>query len=385
MDESNMSLQKITCNSCGANLIYNPGTLTTLCNFCGSTFEIAETESNIDIVVPDGILPFSVTKEDFKSSLLEFLSEGDYTPDDILTSTIFDKYNGVYLPMYLYTGDYSGNWSASSGYDRQESYVGKGLDGKLTRKYRTVTDWRPANGQVAGQYSILGFGGKDIKPEVAVFAQDGGFGKGDLKDFDIKYTLDFTLLEYSHSEEDVWDLIGKGQLDSLGGNDVEGRIPGDRYKDLTFDLGNKHDSVKTAYIPTWLAYYKYKDEEYHVSVDGRNASRRDGVRPEDEDRKKQASKMFYPGHIGCFGTIFLWGYVFTQVSSRYQDDWYGGMWGALIATLVLYGIGWLRKRSLLNKSKLKREEILNKLKSGQSIEPEAIADTVENNSTDDDE
>ena len=42
-------------------------------------------------------------------------------------------------------------------HDRRESYVVV-VNNKAQTRYRTVTDWRPSNGQVAGKYSILGFG-----------------------------------------------------------------------------------------------------------------------------------------------------------------------------------------------------------------------------------
>jgi len=372
MADKKTSLQKISCDSCGAELVFNPKSQVTLCNFCGSTFEIEKADENVEIMVPDGILPFRVTKDQFQEGVLEWLSEGDYTPDDILTSSVFGKYNGVYLPMHLYSGQYSGNWSASSGYNRTEHYTARDSNGKLVNKTRTVTDWRPSNGQVGGPYTILGFAGTDIKPEVAVFGHGAGFDKGDLKKFDIKYTLNFSLLEFVVSESDVWDSLGQIQLDAIGEADIEDRIPGDKYKDLRFYLSYKHDSILKAYVPTWIAYYKYKDKEYHACIDGLNLSRKDGIRPEDEDRKKKAKQFFIPGHIGCFSTVVFWMIIFFGIESYYQEDYFGWGFGAIGATLVLYGIGQLQKWLMIKKSKEKRQEILRKIKSGESVEPEQI-------------
>ena len=38
--EKQLHLKKIGCSSCGAELIFDPGTQMTNCNFCGSKFEI---------------------------------------------------------------------------------------------------------------------------------------------------------------------------------------------------------------------------------------------------------------------------------------------------------------------------------------------------------
>ena len=117
-----LNLNKIACSNCGAELLFDPGTKMSNCNFCGSQFEIENTEED-KVIVPDGILPFSVVKNEYNKKVLEWLSEGDYTPDDILEGSHFSSVNGLYLPMFFFTGKYSGNWSASSGYNRTEYYT----------------------------------------------------------------------------------------------------------------------------------------------------------------------------------------------------------------------------------------------------------------------
>ena len=52
-------LKKINCSNCGAELIFDPGTQMSNCNFCGSKFEI-EKATDDQIIVPDGILPFKI-------------------------------------------------------------------------------------------------------------------------------------------------------------------------------------------------------------------------------------------------------------------------------------------------------------------------------------
>lgn len=375
MADKKISLQKISCDSCGAELIFNPKSQSTLCNFCGSTFEIEKAEKNLELILPDGILPFRVTKDQFKTGMLEWLSEGDYTPDDILSSSVFDEYNGVYLPMYFFSGQYSGNWSASSGYERQEEYTTRDSQGRLVRKTRTVTDWRPSNGQIGGSYNILAFAGNpDINADVVLFCQDTGLNKGAIKEFDIKYTLNFSLLEFITPEDQSWDALGQVQLDSLGKSDIKTRIPGDTYKDLRYDLSFKHKSIGKYYIPTWVAFYKYSGEEYHVCFDGSELSRKDGSRPVDEKRQKAAKMKFMHGHVGLGATAGL--LLFTIFGIGTRDPAFDAMFSFSMIlggiTILLYIIGYFRKKNLLKRSKIKRQEILNKIKSGESVDVEQI-------------
>ncbi len=351
--EKQLQLKKIGCSNCGAELIFDPGTQMTNCNFCGSQFQIEKAQDE-EIATPDGILPFKVTKENYEQAVLSWLSEGDYTPDDILNSTIFESVNGVYLPMWFYKGRYSGNWSASSGYDRRETYLAKDSSGKLVEKTRTVTDWRPSSGQCSGEFAILAFAGagKGIKSDIAVYAHGTSFNRGDLKPYDPKYTMGFNLIEYTVDEHDTWDTLGKIQADSKVEVDSKARIPGDRYKDFYVDaLYDKETPLRT-YVPFWITNYKYGDKDFHVYMDGTSTTRLQGFRPEDAARKKEVNKKFIPGHILAVLFVLSW----------FLDSFNSTMFwvGALIVGIA-YGIGFYQKNKIINASKARRQEILKNL------------------------
>jgi hypothetical protein len=367
--EKQLHLKKIGCSSCGAELIFDPGTQMTNCNFCGSKFEIEKAKDD-EIITPDGILPFKVTKENYEQAVLSWLSEGDYTPDDILNSTIFESVNGVYLPMWFYKGRYNGNWSASSGYDRTETYLGKDSKGKTVEKTRTVTDWRPSSGQCSGEFAILAFAGagKGIKSDVAVYAHGTSFNRGDLKPYDPKYTMGFNLIEYTVDESDTWDTLGKIQANSFVETETKPRIPGDRYKDFYVDaLYDKENPLRT-YVPFWITNYKYSDKDFHVYMDGTSTTRINGIRPEDQARKDEVNKKFYKGHFGCATTIIV--FLITAYgigsSSPAYDTWTNIIIFLTFATLALYGIGAYQKNKIINDSKARRQEILkNRLNSSE--------------------
>jgi len=373
-------LSKISCNSCGAELIFNPASQKTLCNFCGSEFEIEQADGAGEIMLPDGVLPFTVNQDGFKTRVLEWLSEGDYTPDDILTSSVFEEYSGVYLPMHFFSGQYAGNWSASSGYNRTERYVGRDINGKPVTKTRIVTDWRPSSGSVGGKYDILCYAGDEVKGDqgtsITNFAEATSFERGQMKKFDAKYTLGSSLLEFKLQDDDVWHDRGEAKMNLIGMADIQGRIPGDKYKDLHYDLSHDHKAVTKVYIPSWIACYKYKDEKFYVTLDGANANRvGDLPRPEDQARKDRVKKFFYPGHAGLF--IFV-ACLITGVSLGERHDLYdativGGQVGIFIAAAGYITAG-IRRWWELKKSREKRQEILQRVKSGQTVNPEPQAE-----------
>jgi len=361
-----LKLNKLGCTNCGAEVLFDPGTQVLNCNFCGSSFEVEEAVEE-KVIIPEGILPFSIKKEIYTEKVLEWLSEGDYTPDDILDGSQFGDVNGVYLPMWLYTGRYSGNWSASSGYNRTEYYIAyNSTTKKNERRSRVVTDWRPSNGQVQGNFSILCYAGttEKIKPEIAMYAHGTGFKRGEMKDFNIKYTQGFNMVEYEFDDLDSWDKYGESQGSALVQSDAKNRIPGDKYKDFICDVMYDKKPAQRVYVPFWITYYSYGNKQFHVHMDGTTTSRIDGVRPVDEERKKAANKKFLKGHIGCGITTLL--FLFTAFGIDSYDSDYDTMMEVTvyltIITLILYGIGWYQKNQLIKKSKTARQELLKKAK-----------------------
>jgi len=369
--------------------MYDPDTQMTNCNFCGSKYEI-EKATDEELILPDGIIPFKITKEKYHNAVLQWLSDGDYTPDDILTSSVFDQINGVYLPMYFFNGKYHGNWSASSGYDRTVRYSEYSeSQKKIVKKTKTVTDWRPSNGQFKGAFSILGFAGsgQGIKPEIVHFCQDIVFKRGDLKKYDSKYTLGFNLLEFTVKEGLVWDVFGEPQANAVANADILNRIPGDRYKDLTSDLFYDRDKAIKVYVPYWIINYKYAEKEFHVCMDGTTTSRIVGERPVDEKTKSEANKYNWMLTVsGAFAFAWLvWGFVryfvsleksagmwnFFGETSNYYDNlfvspWFGGFWwirfGIVILLVVVARIiSQQHQNSVIKASKEKRQNVLKNM------------------------
>ena len=382
--------KKISCNGCGASLIFDPSTQMSSCNFCGTKFEITTAEDTTLAIIPEGVIPFNVNKTQFKNAVFAWLSEGDYTPDDILTSSVFDEINGLYLPQFFYEGKYSGNWSASSGYDRRESYVVI-VNNKAQTRYRTVTDWRPSNGQVAGQYSILGFAGQAEKlpPTIAPFMHNCTFASGDLKPFNQQYIQGFNLVPFELDSEIIWNSLGTIQADSIAAADIRKRIPGDRYNHLNYDISYDHTRVTNILSPAYIVHYKYSEKDFHVYMDGSSITRIEGERPVDKQRQNEVHALKKPirRFWWIFGIIsllfFIW---YGDLSYSDQEDFGDGAMFTYILVMTIYGWRSYRKankavKAVLDASKKRRQDILKNMQEGLS-EPQPQVQTNPTTSND---
>ena len=364
-------LKKISCENCGGELIFSPGLQLSTCNFCGSEFNI-QNSFDTQVKIVEKILPFSTTTAEFEIAALTWLSQGDLTPDDILDSSLFNNQVGVYLPMWLFDGRYDGSWSASSGYQRTEEYVGKSLDGKkLETKTRTVTDWRPSNGSCKGEFQFLATASSEssIPSSVKVFSHNVEVTRNNLKDFKVEYTQGFSLLEIQLESDECWDLFGRIQADHYVEGMSKKRIPGDTYKDFYVDAVYDLNKSTSCYVPFWLRNYKYNDEDFFLYMDGTSVSRIDGVRPVDENRKDNLKDIDKSRNIGC--VIFVVIAMIPVLADQIEDEFKAGFfWVIAVIAVIWVLVKNNQKKTIISESKQirqnKLEAKINAIKSGSS-------------------
>jgi len=222
-----LSLKEVKCSNCGADVQYLPGLVVSVCGYCGSKFTVDAPATDVTVDVPDLITPFAVTREKFLSAIRAWLSAGDYTPDDVLSAEIETK--GTFLPFYAWSGDYKADWFASSGYDRQEEYLEMN-DGKLVKKRRTVTDWRPSNGVINGKYVVYTLASDSIDQSLAGFCEE--VPPSSAASFDPKQITGYTLEPFEKDQTEFLSRIEK-EVDSIAEAKAMPLVPGDRKKDLT--------------------------------------------------------------------------------------------------------------------------------------------------------
>jgi hypothetical protein len=107
----------------------------------------------------DFIVKSKVSEEQFEDIVEEWLSGGDYTPDDIIEN-IITQTNAKLLPVHFHKARFSGTASVSLGFDRTEYYyVYNSTTKKQEQKSRTVTDWRSHTQPVQGEVSACEYAG----------------------------------------------------------------------------------------------------------------------------------------------------------------------------------------------------------------------------------
>jgi len=289
---SSVKIVQIKCPNCGGQLNnVGPFSTTKVCGYCHKEFQVTGTMDK-EMDTPDRIVTFKTSKEDFERELLAFLAKEDYAPNDIFDLTEFANVDGIYLPMYLYEGKYESSWNCSVGYSENE--VVASSDGKSV-KNTTVIKYRPQSGTTKSDYAFvcLAYEGEEVKEELVNYARTFNYDKHGAKAFEPKFLEGFNFMLHNLDKEATWDKWGADTIDYIAEQNSISQVPGETYKDFIYSVSTdtKHDG-RLVFIPFWMVYYTYNDEQHHVIMDGTGNNGITGSTPIDWERKAAVQKWY---------------------------------------------------------------------------------------------
>ena len=90
---------EIVCNSCGATLIADENTMSTMCPFCGSPALI--TRRMTREFKPDYIIPFKIDKDQAKDIAKKWLDSRQYVPWGFKNKCRLTTMTALYVPFWL--------------------------------------------------------------------------------------------------------------------------------------------------------------------------------------------------------------------------------------------------------------------------------------------
>lgn len=344
---------KFACSGCGASLAYSAKDRALKCEYCGTVTEIpVEEEETPDDV--EGIVPLGVDITALTDIVYQHLASGDLTPDHLLEHASFVKKEQLYVPVYAFHGSYKAQWTASFGYDRQEHYTDyetRYENGKSRRvavsKTRTVTDWRPVNGNDSGRFHVLAYGGTQLNASSLALTNLVEYKLGaDPVAFDPAFVKGVVREEWAVNESDAYTSRAKDKVNGIIDASVQQHGQGDRQRDWHWTANIKKEAT-TLLVPICHAVYEFEGKQYNVWVNGANGDRivADPL-PVDEKRKQAVAMGFAPLGLAVVAGGFA---IFSQHLP----------WALPISTLVVVGIfGVLRKNALIGHSKKLRQATL---------------------------
>lgn len=106
-DAAPLEIPLYNCASCGAEIIADAVSASVQCPYCGNNVVLTEKVSGG--LKPDGIIPFRFDKKQLPAEIKKFYKDKKLLPRHFFSESSLTEVTGVYVPFWLYSGEYSGD------------------------------------------------------------------------------------------------------------------------------------------------------------------------------------------------------------------------------------------------------------------------------------
>lgn len=250
--------KEYSCNSCGAILVTDGDTASTICSFCGSAMIL--TDRLIGSLAPVKIIPFSISKSNAQTAFKKWCKNGLITPTGFMTADRIKNITGMYVPFWLFDINGQGEGTAKCTKVRTRSsgdYI--------------ITDTRHYNvyRKVAIDFvKIPADASKKMDDKLMDKLEPFNYGK--LEDFRFEYLSGFISEKYNYTDVDLLPRI-KTRVDDYIKDYMSSTISG--YNSTMYINSWSNAVQRNAYytlLPVWIVNYDYKGKEYMFAMNGQS-------------------------------------------------------------------------------------------------------------------
>ncbi|GIV23253.1 MAG: hypothetical protein N3A68_02205 [Bacteroidia bacterium] len=255
------------CASCGAQIAYREARAK--CDFCGAE-AVSEKALTEQPVRPQGVLPFALSPEEAQQVFQTWLKNLWFAPNDLRQRSRIQELRGVYLPLWTFDAQVEAHWSAIPGYYRTRTVQ---YYDSAAREWRTRTEtyveWGlPVSGVHRDFYDDVLISGFQSLP-TRYIDEIGGFATTtDLRAYEPRYFLGWDVALPDKPLPDAWQE-GHKRIQDLTAEACKRAIPGDTYRDFQMRMRLWDLTTKLAYVPIYILAYRYGGKPYRVVIHGR--------------------------------------------------------------------------------------------------------------------
>jgi predicted RNA-binding Zn-ribbon protein involved in translation (DUF1610 family) len=265
--ESKSNFHEVACQSCGASLLVDSHTLSTICPYCASS-SIIERPPSQDLPRPAFAIGFVLDHQRATDLVLQWIRKSHVLARSDFKRAAPQLIKGIYLPAYLYGAVADSDYSASIGenYTEVETYTTTDANGRIVTRTRTVTktEWRP----LAGRHCCY-------VVDVVVTASRGvsNMALEAIEPFDLRSLRRFSpslitgwLAELPSLSQDECFQMARGETIRNVGVMLKSFMPGDSHQNLRYDTRLSREVIDLVLFPVWSFAVRYDHSKAPIQI-----------------------------------------------------------------------------------------------------------------------
>ena len=256
------SRQEIVCNACGAEVITDKNTASTVCVFCGSPAVITRRLSRE--FKPDRIIPFKIDKAKAMSLFEEHCKTIEHLPKSYASKKTFEKFSALYVPTWVVSTDVEVDVAG-------HGHMGKSVDDMYRENYKQDGEnySQMAWGKAFFRLKNVPFDGeKHIADRLIAAAEP--FDYDEMVPFKSEYLQGYVAEKYDQLPVDMTDKIYR-RLDKYALQICDKITFGYDAFTTSSDISTtryNNQSITYVLLPVWFMTIEYDGIKYQYIVNG---------------------------------------------------------------------------------------------------------------------
>ncbi len=248
------------CPNCGGVVEFGGFQTATVCPFCGAP-SIVKLQ-DIKGMKPDSILPFRISKQLAYINGKGWLKKRIFAPSKCRKTLKAENFKGVYIPSFAFNSDTYSTYYGRFGVTRTRT-VGTGKD----RHTETYIHWFDDSGSCTKAFDNITV---EASPQIKQkeLKKLMPFDMNNAEAYTREYLAGFTAERHDLSLADSFG-VAKGEMDELIRKAITSR-----YEHVDYvNVSTKYSKIKFRYtlLPIWVCAYMYKGKKYRFLANGRTS------------------------------------------------------------------------------------------------------------------
>ena len=254
----------VVCKRCAAHTTLDPHVSASSCAFCG-TSAVVEAPPDANVIRPEGLLPFRITRESALQSFRTWLHSLWLRPNNLKSNSRMTNIQGAYIPFWTFDAATHSQWTAEAGYYYYVD-VQVTVNGRRENRREQRVRWEHAAGSLELFFDDVPVpASKGIDRSLAQGIEP--FPTAELTPYDPSYLSGFlaeeNAVDLPEALEQAKDRM-RGEIRSA----CSARVPGDTQRNLEVQTAFSALAYKNALLPIWIAAYDYHGKPYRYLVNG---------------------------------------------------------------------------------------------------------------------
>jgi RNase P subunit RPR2 len=252
----------VTCTNCKATPTVNENLRSMMCPYCGSPL----VEDNIHeerFIKPEYVLPFGINRNNVNDILKKWVDGFWFAPDNLKKSILStNNLNGIYVPFWTFDTITHTDYKGEQGEAYSET-VGSGENRRTVRR----VDWTYTEGSVENFYDdILVCGSGSLRSDILQKIQHGWNPKAVVK-IDNNYLEGFITEKYQIDLKESYEQA-KVIFNNYERESVRRAIGGDEQR--IHDMYTKFNNItfKHILVPIYVSSFVYNNKNFTFYING---------------------------------------------------------------------------------------------------------------------